>query len=104
MITSDALVYETKRNPHAVRRRFAREVLAKAAQVVRTTDPVEHRARALMHAGIKPLDALHVASAVEAKADYFCTCDDRFLGRAKATDTLQTKAVSPLELIEEVEK
>ena len=52
--------------------------------------------------GIKPVDALHLASAVEAKADYFCTCDDRFLKRAKAVDTGQTKVVSPLELITEV--
>ena len=44
-------------------------------------------------------DALHLASAVQAKADYFCTCDDRFLKRAKAVDTGQTKVVSPLELI-----
>ena len=37
-----------------------------------------------------------------AKAEYFCTCDDRFLKRAKAVDTDQTKVVSPLELIVEV--
>jgi predicted nucleic acid-binding protein len=52
--------------------------------------------------GIKPIDALHLASAVAAKADYFCTCDDRFLKRAKPVDTGQTKVVSPLELIAEV--
>lgn len=51
---------------------------------------------------MKPLDALHLASAVIAKADYFCTCDDRFLKRAKEVDTGQTKVVSPLELITEV--
>jgi predicted nucleic acid-binding protein len=52
--------------------------------------------------GMKPLDALHLASAVIAKADYFCTCDDRFLKRAKEASTGQTKVVSPLELITEV--
>ena len=54
--------------------------------------------------GIKPLDALHLASAVVARADYFCTCDDRFLKQAKAADTGQTKVVSPLALITEVPK
>lgn len=34
--------------------------------------------------------------------DYFCTCDDRFLKRAKEADTSQTKVVSPLELITEL--
>jgi predicted nucleic acid-binding protein len=51
---------------------------------------------------MRPLDALHLASAVIAKADYFCTCDDRFLKRAKAVNTGQTKVVSPLELVTEV--
>ncbi|MGH8057250.1 MAG: PIN domain-containing protein [Candidatus Entotheonellia bacterium] len=60
------------------------------------------RARTLHASGIKPLDALHLASALEAQADSFCTCDDRFLTRAKALATLPTKVVSPLELIEEV--
>ena len=54
--------------------------------------------------GIKPLDALHLASAEEAQAVYFCTCDDKFLNRAKAVNDLKTKAVSPVELIEEIEK
>jgi len=77
-------------------------VLAKAKAFVHTDNQIEERARALHAMGIKPLDALHLASAVEAKADYFCTCDDRFLKRARAADTLQTKVVSPLELIAEV--
>ena len=34
-------------------------------------------------------------------ADYFCTCDDRFLKRAKSADTLQTKVVSPIDLVGE---
>jgi predicted nucleic acid-binding protein len=29
--------------------------------------------------GIKPLDALHLASAESGKADYFCTCDDKII-------------------------
>jgi predicted nucleic acid-binding protein len=45
-----------------------------------------------------------LASAEEAKVDYFCTCDDKFLKRAKAVQTLKTKVVSPIELIEEIEK
>src|SRR3990172_2171841 len=60
------------------------------------------RARIFLSLGIKPVDALHLASAVEAKADFFCTCDDKLLNKAKAVDTLQTKVVSPLELITEV--
>ncbi len=102
LMTSDTLVFELERNPHPVRKTYALEVLAKAKVFIQTDTQIEERARTLLATGIKPVDALHLASAVEAKADYFCTCDDRFLKRAKAVDTGQTKVVSPLELIAEV--
>lgn len=85
-----------------VRKAYVVEMLSKAKVFIHTDSQVEERARAFNGQGIKPLDALHLASAVEAKADYFCTCDDQFLKRAKAADTLQTKVVLPLELITEV--
>jgi hypothetical protein len=60
------------------------------------------RARGFQGNGIKPLDALHLASAVKAEADYFSTCDDQFLKRARALPTAPMKVVSPLELITEI--
>ena len=102
LMTSDALVFEVERNPHPVRKEYALKVLAKATIFIPTDSQIEERARALQAEGLKPIDALHLASAVIAKAEYFCTCDDRFLKRAKAVDTGQTKVVSPLELITEV--
>ena len=102
LMSSDTLLFELDRNPHPVRKEYALKVLAKATVFVPTDSDVEKRAQTFQAEGIKPLDALHLASAVIAKADYFCTCDDRFLKRAKAADTDQTKVVSPLELITEV--
>lgn len=102
LMSSDTLLFELGRNPHPVRKEYALKVLAKATVFVATDSDVEKRARTFQAAGIKPLDALHLASAVTAKADYFCTCDDRFLKRAKAAVTDPTKVVSPLELIMEV--
>ncbi|MBI3796436.1 MAG: PIN domain-containing protein [Deltaproteobacteria bacterium] len=102
LLTSDTLVFELERNPHPIRKEYALKVLTKATVFIRTDDHIEAQARAFQAEGIKPLDALHLASAVATKADYFCTCDDRFLKRAKTVDTGQTKVVSPLELIAEV--
>ena len=102
LLASDALVFETTQNPHPVRQRHALEVLAKASLFVPTDRRVEERARAFYALGLKPLDALHLAAAVAAQADYFCTCDDRLLRRGKMADTGRTKVVSPLELITEV--
>lgn len=50
------------------------------------------------------LDALHLALAEAAGEDYFCTCDDKFLKKAKAMTDLKTKAVSPIELGEVIEQ
>jgi len=102
LMSSDTLLFELNRNPHPVRKEYALKVLAKATSFVPTDSEVEKSARTFQSEGIKPLDALHLASAVIGKADYFCTCDDRFLRRAKAVNTDQTKVVSPLELITEV--
>ena len=102
LVSSDTLLFETDRNPHLVRKRYALDVLSKATLFVQTDSWIEEQARTWHDAGIKPVDALHLASAVAGEVDYFCTCDDRFLKRAKAVDTKRTKVVSPLELIAEV--
>ena len=102
LLNSDTLVFELERNPHPVRKEYALKVLANATGFVQTNDRIEETARSFQAEGIKPMDALHLASAVVAEANYFCTCDDRFLKRAKTVDTGQAKVVSPYELIVEV--
>ena len=64
---------------------------------VRLSAAIEERAHVFHKGGLRPLDALHLACAVEAAADYFCTCDDRLLKRAKAIHTGPPKVVNPLE-------
>lgn len=86
------------------RKEYALEVLEKAGTFVTVNDQIEGRAKELEADGIKPLDALHLACAEGGLAEYFCTCDDGFLKKAKARTDLKTKAVSPIELIAEVEK
>lgn len=103
LLSSDALRFETERNPHPVRRSFAEEALASAIHVS-TSALIEQRARSYIQAGVKPLDALHLASAVESGASYFCTCDAKLLRRAREVETAATRPVSPLELIEEIER
>lgn len=74
-----------------------------ATQFVKTDDHLKARAQTFIDAGIKPLDALHLAAAVEAQADFFCTCDDRLLEKTRSLNTAPTKVVSPLELVSEVQ-
>lgn len=102
LVSSDALVFEAERNPHPARKRYSFAILAQAKLFVHTDEKVEERVRFLHSQGLKPLDALHLASAEAAQADFLCTCDDRFLKRARALGIPPTQAVSPLELIAEV--
>jgi predicted nucleic acid-binding protein len=102
LVSSDALEYEAGRNPRAARKAYARDVLGHARRFVELSPEVEERARAYNEAGLKPLDALHLSCAVEAGAEYLCTCDDRFLKRAKAVHSGPPKVVNPLELIREI--
>jgi predicted nucleic acid-binding protein len=47
------------------------------------TSQIEKRAREFVALGIHFLDAVHLASAENARVDYFCTCDDALLKKAK---------------------
>ena len=103
LVTSTALTIETERNPLTARRDYAVSALELARFRVVVDDGVARRASEFVNGGIHPLDALHLACAEEAEADYFCACDDRFLKRAKSIGNLKTLPVTPLELIEELD-
>jgi len=102
LASSEVLDFEIGRISNPLRQAQAYEILSKATLYVDVTEAVEKRARELREAGISPLDALHLAAAVELEADYFCTCDDKFFRRAKALNLPKTKVVTPLELILEL--
>jgi predicted nucleic acid-binding protein len=102
LLSSEVLQFEIARIPDTHRQERAGEMLKLASQVLSLVDEMEALAESCVKAGIKPIDALHLVSASWAKADYFCTCDDRLLKKSKKLKNLATKVVSPLELIAEV--
>ena len=103
LVGSYVHMMETDANPHLLRRRFAERVLALASEFIDPNDEVDARALEYRSMGLHMFDATHLAVAVECHVDFFCTCDDRLLRRAKAAETGVTRAVTPIELIEEVE-
>jgi predicted nucleic acid-binding protein len=102
LASSEALEFEIERMSDALRQVHAYEILSKATVHIDLTGAVEERARELNRAGIQAIDALHLAAAIEVEADYFCTCDDKLLRRARTLSLPRTKVVSPLELILEL--
>ena len=103
LVSSDALLYETQRNPNSIRKNHALAILEKANEMIKLNDTIEKRAKAFVAEGIKPLDALHLASAEAAQVDYLCTCDDRFLKKATEIETGLTKVFNVVDLIQNIE-
>lgn len=103
LVSSEILLLEIERNPEELQRTYALIVLSMAAIHVATEPEVQELATRFDQQGLRPADALHLASAVHGQADFFCTCDDKLLRRARRVDTSRTRVVSPLELIEEIE-
>jgi predicted nucleic acid-binding protein len=71
LLSSDVLEFEFSRIPAARRQARANELLKLASQFLDLNDEIEFEAETFVSAGIKPVDALHLASASWAKADYF---------------------------------
>jgi predicted nucleic acid-binding protein len=82
LVSSEVRDFEVRRNPRSERRAYALAVLAKAETYVKLDDTIESRAVTFESAGLKPLDALHLAAAEASEADTFCTTDDGILNRA----------------------
>jgi predicted nucleic acid-binding protein len=103
LISSTVLELEVAQNPLALRRGHGRQILRQAAAIVKVDASIEERAAEFKRRGIKSMDALHLACAEAAGVDYFCTCDDNLLRKAKRIALSRIRSVNPLELAEVLE-
>ena len=99
VISSEALEFELAQNPDPVRRAW---IVSGAAIRVQVDYAISMRAKELEAGGLRGMDALHIACAEAAGADYFCSCDDRLLRRARVIEGLRVKVVSLLVLAGEL--
>lgn len=98
-INSSILEFEINRNPNDYRRNWISQVIQKANQYVYATEHIRNRANELSAYNIKPLDALHIATAESVKCDYFVTCDDRLIKRYNKIDTMDLIVCNPTDFI-----
>jgi hypothetical protein len=102
LLASEILIYEANKITNIFRKEFTLKVLSKRAEFAELDDAIEKRSKTFINSGIKPIDALHLASAEKMEADFFCTCDDKFLKKAVKINDLKIKAVSIFELLKEI--
>ena len=96
IIGSDIIDDELSQMPDKERREKVELLLSLASSHISLTPAIERRAMELAEWNIAPLDALHLASAESAQADYFLTTDDdlfRKAGRRQAG--LKVKVENP---------
>jgi predicted nucleic acid-binding protein len=105
VIGSDAIDYEISKMPDNDKRLMVQILSTIHDAHVRVDAGVERRAVELKRAGLKPMDALHVACAEKGKAEILLTTDDNLLSKAlKNQRTLKVRVENPLRWVMEVLK
>jgi predicted nucleic acid-binding protein len=82
IIGSDIIDDELSQMPNHERREKVGLLLLSASLHISLTPAIERRAMELAKWNITPLDAMHLASAESARADYFLTTDNDLLRKA----------------------
>jgi predicted nucleic acid-binding protein len=96
IIGSDIIDDELSQMPDNERCEKVGLLLALASSHVSLTPAIERRAVELVEWNITPLDAMHLASAESARADYFLTTDDDLLRKAgRRQSGLKVKVDNP---------
>jgi len=96
-VWSDILVHEVLKNPFIDRRETIFEWLDYATVHVETTEDVAARGKEIQSFGIKPKDALHLASAEKAECDWFLTTDKGILKKIRNIGSM--RVANPVEFM-----
>ena len=89
--------YENDANPYANRQKEIASWRIRAEIIVQESPEILAYAETFRRSGLKTKDALHLACAVSAHAEYFLTTDRQFL--KKATALSGTIVINPLEFV-----
>jgi len=95
LINSSIIDYENSKNPFWERKIWVSSYLSKAFFYQKLNLKIKNRAKQLEQSKIFSIDALHLASAEIAKADYFITCDYDIIKKYRG----ELKVANPIEFI-----
>ena len=100
LVWSYLLDYENGRNPFRERREQIAKWRRYATSDIAASDELLSQAEHLGRLGLRNIDALHVACAVQAGATFFLTTDDGILKRANLIQGV--RVLDPIAFIKEV--
>ena len=81
LVWSYMLDFENGENPFDFKRNSIQKWEYVATSMIKTNDEITETAEKLKMQGLGTMDALHIACAIYAKADYFVTTDDKILNK-----------------------
>jgi predicted nucleic acid-binding protein len=102
LLWSEALNYEISRIPDEMRKSEVMSIAVLSSEYLEVSDEVEVLALQLEQKGIRAMDAVHLALASMAGADFFCTSDDKLFRKANEMPSLGCKVTTILGLIPEI--
>ena len=97
LVWSYILDVENEQNPFEERKKAIEKWKSIAVLDVEETQKLIATANLLVKEGITAKDALHVASAIEGKANYFLTTDDKLI--KKLSDIGEIQVINPVDMI-----
>ena len=100
LVWSYILEFENAQNPHDERRLAIEKWKALATIDIIETLEILASAKQLLEFNIKPKDALHVASAISGKAEYFLSTDDKLVSAIERSKVIT--ALRPTDYINKV--
>jgi len=95
---SFVLDYENGKNPYKEKRTTIAPWKDIANDFCLPTEAVRLRGKEIMELGVKNIDALHLACAIERHCDYFITTDDKVLNKAISG----VKVINPIDFVREM--
>lgn len=98
---SEVLDFENAQHPLPDRRAEIGSWSRRARVIIEVDAGVTARAAGLQAAGLAALDAAHLASAEAGDCACLLTCDDRFIRRARRTDS-RVMMKNPVEFVEDL--
>ena len=94
---SDVLTYEVTKNPIKKRRSLILSWKEGAVTDVVSSQKVVERGKEFEQLGVKPKDALHLASALQAGCDWFLTTDRGILNKVEEIEGM--RVANPIDFI-----
>lgn len=101
LVWSYILDFENEQNPFDERKNAIKRWKGSAITDIIETPVIINKAKSIQELSIKSKDALHIACAIEANADYFLTTDDLILKKLKNFDEITV--INPLRFIENLD-